>query len=231
MAAAIEVRRNGPPLTLEQARKMTPAQLADALLAPGHRPIVEASVGPEGMSPPYRSWHAGSERDQALYRSGTHSGIRVLPKNEGNRLPAASFAQWPTVAASACRNGIFDRVVPMGGAHERRGEMRGRAVRFFRVGSRPGRSQLRGNPPAGQFTPERDPSNNGYHRRSRSTVDARLCKQTPVGSTGNAQGGDHPYRGCTDRAEDVSDIQHHDDRPLLEGLEQRCSQRDRFAGP
>lgn len=52
MAATIEVRRDGPQVTLEQARAMAPAALGDALLAPGHPPIVEASVGPEGMAPP-----------------------------------------------------------------------------------------------------------------------------------------------------------------------------------
>ncbi|MES3099971.1 hypothetical protein [Sphingomonas faeni] len=52
LAATIEVRRDGPPLTLEQARAMTPAALGDALLTSPHPPIVEAVVGPEGMVPP-----------------------------------------------------------------------------------------------------------------------------------------------------------------------------------
>jgi hypothetical protein len=52
MAAAIEVRRDGPPITLEQAGRMTPAELADALLTPDHPAVVEAGVGPEGMRPP-----------------------------------------------------------------------------------------------------------------------------------------------------------------------------------
>ncbi|RZM12015.1 MAG: hypothetical protein EOP68_02155 [Sphingomonas sp.] len=52
LAATIEVRRDGPPLTPEQARAMTPAALGDALLASPHPPIVEAVVGPEGVLPP-----------------------------------------------------------------------------------------------------------------------------------------------------------------------------------
>ncbi len=51
MATTIEVRRDGPALSLDHAQESTPAQLGDALLAPGHPPIVEASVGPEGIMP------------------------------------------------------------------------------------------------------------------------------------------------------------------------------------
>ena len=52
MAATIEIRRDGPPITLAQARELTSAALGDVLLAPRHPPIVEASIGPEGMLPP-----------------------------------------------------------------------------------------------------------------------------------------------------------------------------------
>ena len=52
VTAPIEVRRDGPPLSLERARQMSAAQLGDTVLAPGHPAIVEASVGPEGMGPP-----------------------------------------------------------------------------------------------------------------------------------------------------------------------------------
>lgn len=52
MIATVDVRQNGPAITLEQAKTMTPAELGDALLAPNHPPIVEASVGPIGMMPP-----------------------------------------------------------------------------------------------------------------------------------------------------------------------------------
>ena len=50
--ATVDVRQNGPAITLEQAKAMTPAELGDALLAPNHPPIVEASVGPIGMMAP-----------------------------------------------------------------------------------------------------------------------------------------------------------------------------------
>jgi hypothetical protein len=52
MIATVDVRQDGPAITLEQAKTMTPAELGDALLAPNHPPIVEASVGPIGMMPP-----------------------------------------------------------------------------------------------------------------------------------------------------------------------------------
>lgn len=52
LAAAIDIRRDAPPVTLEQASSMSPADLGDALLMAGHSPIVDSVVGPEGMLPP-----------------------------------------------------------------------------------------------------------------------------------------------------------------------------------
>lgn len=52
LAATIDIRRDAPPVTLEQARSMSPADLGDALLKAGHSPIVKSVVGPEGMLPP-----------------------------------------------------------------------------------------------------------------------------------------------------------------------------------
>ncbi|HEV2530297.1 hypothetical protein [Phenylobacterium sp.] len=50
--AAIQLRPDPPPLSLAQARGLTPAGLADLLLAPGHPRVVEALVGQDGMQPP-----------------------------------------------------------------------------------------------------------------------------------------------------------------------------------
>lgn len=46
------LRENGPAITPEQAVALSAAALADALLAPGHPPVTEITVGPEGMEPP-----------------------------------------------------------------------------------------------------------------------------------------------------------------------------------
>jgi hypothetical protein len=52
MAATIEIRRDGPALTVAQAQALTPEALADVLLVPGHPPVDEAIIGREGMYPP-----------------------------------------------------------------------------------------------------------------------------------------------------------------------------------
>jgi hypothetical protein len=44
-----QLRSDGPEISREGARKMTPSALGDALLAPNHPPIVEAIVHPSGM--------------------------------------------------------------------------------------------------------------------------------------------------------------------------------------
>lgn len=50
--AAIALRADAPALTPEEASRLEPAAIGDALLAPGHDQVVEAVVGPEGMEPP-----------------------------------------------------------------------------------------------------------------------------------------------------------------------------------
>lgn len=51
-AMTVVLREDGPALTLEEANASTPTALGDALLAPGHPPVTEATVGPEGMEAP-----------------------------------------------------------------------------------------------------------------------------------------------------------------------------------
>lgn len=46
------LRENGPAITPEQAVALSAAALGDALLAPGHPPVTEVTVGPVGMEPP-----------------------------------------------------------------------------------------------------------------------------------------------------------------------------------
>ncbi len=48
----VALRTDRPDLTRQEAAAMTPAALADALLAPGHPPIVERVMLPEGVPPP-----------------------------------------------------------------------------------------------------------------------------------------------------------------------------------
>jgi hypothetical protein len=50
--STMRLRENGPALTPEQAEALSAAALGDALLAPGHPPVTEVTVGPEGMEPP-----------------------------------------------------------------------------------------------------------------------------------------------------------------------------------
>ena len=52
MATTMALRADAPAITLAQASAMSPAQLGDALLAPGHPAITEAEVGVQGMMPP-----------------------------------------------------------------------------------------------------------------------------------------------------------------------------------
>jgi hypothetical protein len=52
VAPALQLRQDGPSLTLQEAKALTPQALGDALLAPGHPPVTEAGVGPQGMEPP-----------------------------------------------------------------------------------------------------------------------------------------------------------------------------------
>lgn len=48
----IQLRKAGPLITPEDARALTPATLGETLLLPGHPPVIEATIGPEGMEPP-----------------------------------------------------------------------------------------------------------------------------------------------------------------------------------
>lgn len=52
MAAAIALRTDPPAMTFAESRAMTPAQLGDALLAPGHPVVVAADVGLRAPMPP-----------------------------------------------------------------------------------------------------------------------------------------------------------------------------------
>lgn len=52
LAATIALRADPPALTFAEARAMTPAQLADAVLAPGHPVVVAAEVGQHAPMPP-----------------------------------------------------------------------------------------------------------------------------------------------------------------------------------
>ena len=51
-AAAVTIRPDRPQLTRAQAAAMTPAALAESLLAPGHPPIEQVVPLPDGMVPP-----------------------------------------------------------------------------------------------------------------------------------------------------------------------------------
>lgn len=96
----IEVRRDGPAIALGEAERMTPAALADALLAPGHPPIVEARVGPEGMMPPappgvpvinqIRLFTAATPADRPGFCEKTRIDVSLAPRmREGDTVPAA----------------------------------------------------------------------------------------------------------------------------------------------
>jgi len=52
LAATIALRTDPPSITFAEARAMTPAQLADAVLAPGHPVVVAAEVGRHAPMPP-----------------------------------------------------------------------------------------------------------------------------------------------------------------------------------
>jgi len=52
LAATIALRADPPAMTFAEARAMTPAQLADAVLAPGHPVVVAAEVGRHAPMPP-----------------------------------------------------------------------------------------------------------------------------------------------------------------------------------
>ncbi len=52
LAAAIRIRQDGPSVTPEMAKTLSPQALGDLLLAPGHTPVTEKVVGPVGMEPP-----------------------------------------------------------------------------------------------------------------------------------------------------------------------------------
>jgi hypothetical protein len=51
-ATTLQLRPDGPSLSTEEAKALTPQALGDALLAPGHLPVLEVVVGPQGMEPP-----------------------------------------------------------------------------------------------------------------------------------------------------------------------------------
>ena len=52
VATMIRLRQDGPSIATGEAKALTPQALGDALLAPGHPPVTEAVVGPQGMEPP-----------------------------------------------------------------------------------------------------------------------------------------------------------------------------------
>ena len=52
LAATIALRADASALTLEQAKAMSPAELADALLAQGYPAIIDARIGVQGIGPP-----------------------------------------------------------------------------------------------------------------------------------------------------------------------------------
>lgn len=51
-SSQLQLRENGPALTPEKARALGAPALGDALLALGHPPITEVTIGPEGMEAP-----------------------------------------------------------------------------------------------------------------------------------------------------------------------------------
>jgi len=48
----LQLRQDGPSLSPKEAKALTPQALGDALLEPGHLPVLEVVVGPQGMEPP-----------------------------------------------------------------------------------------------------------------------------------------------------------------------------------
>lgn len=50
--SVLQVRADAPPVSPDQANALAPAALGDLLLGPGHPPVVEATIGPEGLEPP-----------------------------------------------------------------------------------------------------------------------------------------------------------------------------------
>jgi len=48
----VALRGDAVPMTVARAKALTPQALGDALLAPGHPPVVLAHVGPRGLAPP-----------------------------------------------------------------------------------------------------------------------------------------------------------------------------------
>ncbi|WP_137897226.1 hypothetical protein [Sphingomonas sp. 2SG] len=129
MIATVDVRQNGPAITLEQAKTMTPAELGDALLAPNHPPIVEASVGPIGIMPPpppespivseIRLYTAARPSDEADFCEKTRVTVKLSPVTRMNgTLPPARAAEVYTkelyrwaikdAAASRCDGKSYD---------------------------------------------------------------------------------------------------------------------------
>ncbi|WP_445190940.1 hypothetical protein ACT009_09990 [Sphingomonas sp. Tas61C01] len=101
LAAAIALRSDAPQLTLAQAKAMTPAELSDALLAPGHPLIVDARVGLQGMVPPPPPGQpfqspieltvAGSDSSQSGFCERTIVKILLAPViYVGHEAPAAA---------------------------------------------------------------------------------------------------------------------------------------------
>ncbi|MDQ0839251.1 hypothetical protein [Sphingomonas faeni] len=100
LAATIDIRRDAPPVTLDQARGMSPADLGDALLIAGHSPIVEAVVGPEGMLPPpppelpeeseIKLFSAAEPAQQADFCEKTRAVVRLEPvlRSQGELPPS-----------------------------------------------------------------------------------------------------------------------------------------------
>ena len=97
--AAIALRQDGPALTPAQGRALRPSALADALLAPGHPPVVEVVVGPEGQMPPppgmasgtpIRLFSAAGPSSHAGFCEKTVANVSlaaVMPQDR-DRLPA-----------------------------------------------------------------------------------------------------------------------------------------------
>ncbi len=48
----LQLRPEGPSISPEEAKALPPQALGDALLAPGHLPVLEVVVGAQGMEPP-----------------------------------------------------------------------------------------------------------------------------------------------------------------------------------
>jgi len=132
LAATIALRADPPAITFAEARAMTPAQLADAMLAPGHPVVVAAEVGRHAPMPPpppgassHRLQAAGHSAATSLHchRGGRKSGSRTTKSqhSHGRSLPLVGRRMmapaWEGLAAAAAARPATRRartaVVPM----------------------------------------------------------------------------------------------------------------------